>query len=359
LLKSFKTGDSSSEADKVRDALKTLEAFGGSEGMEVVVENTDDLPLSEVDDEIGREISDAPDIIMPIKRHRSEQSDVNTSAQEVSTVISSSSATEKLPSKTETLLSAELGFFSDSAPEVRMIRLQAFENPSLERQFKTLDDTNRFDCCSTVELSCLDTPLSVYSDVAFTYLKRLLESYSEMKDLGHIMLNAHLKLCLRTTLAMSKIYIFENKPMSNIPIIVSTSAIIDGFPPNVEIPRPLWLYISFVLSLDIPKKLNTTVSGDIITPHEHLLVELTSELYRRGGASPLYESTVLVIISRLLQKTKLRILAKPFLLSLPKVSDELMSLLKLIAETGSRAEVGKVSLFNSRLVYFMILILLK
>ena len=136
---------------------------------------------------------------------------------------------------------------------------------------------------------------------------------------------------------MSKIDILENKPMSKVTIVVSTPNPLEGLPLTVDIPRPLWLYLSFTLALDVSKGSNV-----FATAQERLISELISELHRRGGPSQLYDNIILIIVSRLLQKAQLRQLAKPFILSLPKIPDELICLLKLISETGTRSTSGKV-----------------
>lgn len=311
---------------------------GGGDGgkdMDIVIESSEDIPLAEVDDEIGRELSEVP-IDMPLKRHRSvDKTESNLEAPEAIQI--GSSQIDHASGKAETILSTELGLFSEFSADSRMVALQAFESPLLSRQYRTFDGSNLFDTCASVDLSCVDVSNTAYSDVAFIYLKRLLESFSDMKDVGSSMLIAHLKLSLRTALAMSKIDMFENKPMSKVTIIISTPNPLEGLPVTVEIPRPLWLYLSFTLALDVSKGPN-----DVATAQERLLLELISELHRRGGPSPLYDNVILIIVSRLLQKTQLRPLAKPFILSLPKIPDELTCLLKLVSETGTRSVINKV-----------------
>jgi len=286
-------------------------------------------------------------------------------------LVSSSSAAEVVIPKNEVVLSTELGFFQDFPSAQKLIGISAIETAATTAAVSSIDprrkskekvqasksvvaarsvktmkaDDNHFDANTSTDLTMLNVSKETYSEIAMASLKRLLDSIKIMQSLGKAMVIAHLKSVLRTTLVMSNVELQDDKQLEIIEIIVNTPSgpdfdlsLLDTISRTVTLPRPLWLYISFALGCEPSTDRSL---GDFADPRQYLLRELMLELYRRGGCSPLYENVCMVLISRLIQRKTLRVLANSIIPLLPEVPVRVLSLLKLVADLGSRATVGK------------------
>ena len=365
-LHTIQSGNSveSSDLNGLQDAISFLQGLSREMKDEEEREEEDEELGQDDMDSINRSVGIAPE--MPqLKKARKEEglsSDNASSAGKLdprlrakqqtttSSTTSSSIAIETAP-KNETVLSSELGLFTQiSSNTVQMLHMKAGKNPTITkgskdngapRKVKTLTNASQFDFDSTIDLALLrNLSGEDYGAVAVASLKRLLESIHTWQQYGQALLLAHLKLALRTTLSMSNLQLQEGKELKEILVVATTptnlefdKSLLDGVPPSVSLPQPLWLYLSFFLGCDAS---TDSTLGVLMDPREYMIKELLIELYRRGGGrSPIYEHACLVVISRVIQRKPLRHLINAIFSALPEVPTSILSLLNLVAVSGS------------------------
>lgn len=174
---------------------------------------------------------------------------------------------------------------------------------------------------------------------------------------------AHKKLCVRATLSLAGVDIAENRNQVAVEIVSALPALQDevllaGAPVSVQLPRSVWLLISFALDLTESQKL---VPGLLSAKQQHLqLVDITKsklsflmmmlrEVCEREQACveamkeveaarcrDLYDSASAAILGRLLQNVQLREFIRPFFMLLPRFPHNCLSLLRLLAYTGTK-----------------------
>ena len=173
----------------------------------------------------------------------------------------------------------------------------------------------------------------------------------------------HKKLCVRATLSLAAIDMIEQRNHVTVEVISALPALQDevllvGAPVSVQIPRSVWLLISFALDQSESQKL---VPGHLSAKQQHQrLVDITKsklsflmmmlkELYDREIAckeemneveatrcKDLYDKASAVILGRFLQNVHLREFIRPFFMLLPRFSYSCLSLVRLLAYTGTR-----------------------
>jgi hypothetical protein len=105
---------------------------------------------------------------------------------------------------------------------------------------------------------------------------------------------------------------------------------------EVVLPRPLWMYLTFAFGYERKSESGVDL-GPFGHPTGYFIVELMREVYRRGGiGSPIYVHLSCIIFSRLIQKKSFRQLAVFIIPRLPAIPECSLTLLKLVADLGTR-----------------------
>ena len=192
------------------------------------------------------------------------------------------------------------------------------------------------------------------SQMAATTMQRTLESFYQMTGEGPTALKAHTLLCVRVALTMAKLD-EESENIGNVktpifallPPNISVS-MIEGIPQHVNIPKSVWLLLSFALSptkeVGTAKNVREKQSNLCNSVREKLclVVELLNQLHSRAvtenrvRCQELYDDIALLILSRFMQNVNLRELTSPFFVAMPAVPQSCLLLLKLLMFTGTK-----------------------
>jgi len=187
-------------------------------------------------------------------------------------------------------------------------------------------------------------------------------------------------LFVKTVLSMALTDIFNNDPSNQavVPIIATLSSstaprLSDTVPTHVLLPRCIWLFLGFILTLK-PVVVDATADDSIeamddIRHRVGVLVKFCVALYhevqwQRGRVDDLddgseetpricadllaaYESTCLTVMSRLLQIARWRPVLRDFMHALPMVPSACLQALQLLIFTGSKGG-GLLSAYDVR-----------
>ena len=252
------------------------------------------------------------------------------------------------PKPSELILSADLGFFPSNLENVKLVSLNAFDTNNshkdlITRENTTLYSMNAYDSSNNVNLKFHDASQDAYSDTGLMGLKKLLEYIDEISIFGIPYILAHLKLSIRTAITMSLLDLQNDKLGSKVEII-SVLPLVESekevlFLKNyseIILPRPLWMYLTFAFGYERKSESGVDL-GPFSQPSGYFIVELMREIFRRGGnGSPIYEHLSCIIFSRLIQKKSFRQLATLIIPSLPAIPECALTLLKLVADLGTR-----------------------
>jgi hypothetical protein len=253
----------------------------------------------------------------------------------------SSSGDNSIEQVVDTELSLELGEFPEISNNLSLATLSSNASTALVLNPITCD---------------------IYRDLATTTLQKMLESFSEIKIYGNKIKLSHIKISMRMVISLSLNELDTDSLGSKVFIISSLSTNSSkfnvGVPMDVDIPRPLWLALSFILTVyreeynSALARLRDSKKGKHNKDHNvkstledkvDMLLILMNELYTYitdesdEKNNMLYESSCLIIISRILQNLHLRSLAKNIIMGLPFIPLSSLSLLNLLTNTGSRA----------------------
>lgn len=249
----------------------------------------------------------------------------------------------KVPSikSTDTELASELAEFPDIAADTRLAHIPIGTNESV--------------------LKLIPPESKLCNDMSLASLSRILESFNDLRMYGPTAIQAHAHVAVRSVILMSIVDMLNEK---TVPVFIissydlnTISNLADDIPLEINLPRPLWLFLSFILThhqdeagkalakLRQARKIGNQNSVD---DKIELLIILLRELHSRvdsenntaGLENPcasLYEFCCLVIVSRLLQNVHLRPLAKKVFTSLNYLPLTILKLLKLLTHTGTKA----------------------
>ena len=260
----------------------------------------------------------------------------------------------KVPSikSTDTELASELAEFPDISPDTRLAHIPIGTNESV--------------------LKLIPPETKLCTDMSLVSLSRILESFNDLKMYGPTAIQAHAHVAVRSVILMSIVDLLND---NTVPVFIissydvnTISNLADDIPLEINLPRPLWLFLSFILTyhqdetgkalakLRQARKIGNQNSVD---DKMELLIILLRELHSRvvdendsaGLENPcasLYEFCCLVIVSRLLQNIHLRPLAKKVFTSLNYLPLTILKLLKLLTHTGAKAGSNVATLLKGR-----------
>ena len=199
----------------------------------------------------------------------------------------------------------------------------------------------------------------MYNDLAVFSLKKMLDSFSEVCQLGlqsfnHRNATAYSVMCVRTVVSHAICDLINQKEVCRVGLVqsLSSSAVGElsleqlGLPKEITLPLPIWLFLSFIFNQqtavfkdanEVQKKENAFKIN--------MLVMLSNSIYeqslQQGDQSisllNLFESVCITSLSRLVQLLHLRNFSKQYFLNLQKVPLRCIGFLTLLMHTGSKA----------------------
>lgn len=190
-------------------------------------------------------------------------------------------------------------------------------------------------------------------EVSLHSLVRMLENFENIRVYGEKMAAAHIQLIVRLAIKLAQEPSFSND-LVDIPVIshfqsVSQDSIsLEDIKSSVQLPKPLWILISFCFHGDIRRKVSSSMSKDyefanVRMPILMCLIQTLFADKTLGGTSmfSLYSLVCYLVVSRLLQYSSFKPLLIPSILNFPYIPDQLLSLFKALLYTGNRVMMNE------------------
>jgi hypothetical protein len=181
-------------------------------------------------------------------------------------------------------------------------------------------------------------------------LHRLWMAHGKATALGKIAERAHLQLCVRSTLtvALASLNQAEGRATAAVEVITALpqtvpAALSKNVATHVPVPKPIWYFLCLhLLEVETTAPEKQKVGG---TKYSHLdyIMALVDELHARDDVGDagvdeglsVYDAVCMALLSRLLQRSKLRTYIEEFFQRIPRVPACCLALLNLLMHAGT------------------------